>query len=223
LNYVARRLQSVAGEQADSIPVFNHRFVARIMIASFHRAILLCAVLVSPGLLWAQSIAFGEQESENSSTQPAQVQSTTYPLQMEELIVIGERPTSVLRREMFDTQDQVYEMFNTLNEEREYDMICHKEARIGSQIKYQVCKPAFMWKAISEASEDTLLDAGFGIGSVHTLNQAELNGKARYQRELMARLANENLQFLSLLKKRLVLRKEYEARFKEGWWRKGSD
>ena len=193
------------------------------MIALFRRVILLCATLTNSGLLWAQTVPFNEQESEDLSTLPAEVQTTTYPLQMEELISIGEQPTSLLRREMFDAQDQVYEMFNTLNIEREYDMICHKEARIGSQIKYKVCKPAFMWKAISEASEDILLDAEFGIGSTHTFNQAELKGKAEYQRELMARLANENPQFLSLLKKRLALRKEYEARFKEGWWRKGSD
>lgn len=180
---------------------FNHRFVVRVMIASFHRIILLCAILMSPSLLWAQAIPFNEQLSASSLAQPAKNQSTTYLLEMEELIITGERPTNLLRREMFDTQDQVYEMFNTLNEEDEYDMICHKEARIGSQIKYQVCKPAFMWNAISEASEDALLDASLGIGTMYTLNRAELNGKAEYQRELMARLANENPQFLSLLKK----------------------
>lgn len=205
------------------ISVFNHRFVARIMIASFHGIILLCAIVMSSGLLWAQAIPFNEQQSATSLAQPAKNQSTTYLLEMEELIITGERPTSLLRREMFDTQDQVYEMFNTLNEEAEYDMICHKEARIGSQIKYQVCKPAFMWNAISEASQDTLLDAGLGINTMYPLNRAELNGKVEYQRELMAHLANENPQFLSLLKKRLTLRKEYEDRFKTTWWRKRTD
>lgn len=193
------------------------------MTASYHVIILLCGVLISPGVLWAQTIPVNEQGSAGSSTQPAKIQTTTYPRKMEELIITGERPTSLLRREMFDTQDQVYEMFNTLNEEGEYDMICYKEARIGSQIRYQVCKPEFMWNAISEASEDALLDAGLGIGTMYTLNRAELNGKAEYQRELMARLANENPQFLSLLKKRLALRKEYEARFKTNLGRKRTD
>ena len=200
-----------------------HRIVVRIMIASFHGIILLCAILISPGALWAQTIPFHEQESAGSSAQPAKIQITTYPLELEELIITGERPISLLRREMFDTQDQVFEMFNTLNEEVEYDMICHKEARIGSQIRYQVCKPAFMWNAISEASQDTLLDAGLGIDHMYSLNRAELKGKTEYQRELMARLANENPQFLSLLKKRLALRKKYESRFKTTWQRKRTD
>jgi len=130
---------------------------------------------------------------------------------LEEVIVIGRESVSTIRRELFNTQDIVYDMFNELNKDDTFDMVCEKEARTGSQIVYKVCRPRFLLTAVSNAYVDWRDDGAFGV------NRAEMRNMTLRQREIMADLANKNPQFLSLLKKRLALRKAYESKIAPGW------
>jgi hypothetical protein len=130
---------------------------------------------------------------------------------LEEVIVIGRDSASTIRRELFNTQDIVYDMFNELNKDDAFDMVCEKEARIGSQIVNKVCRPRFLLTAVSNAYVDWRDDGEFGV------NRAEMRNKALRQREIMADLANKNPQFLSILKKRLALRKAYESKIAPDW------
>lgn len=133
---------------------------------------------------------------------------------LEEVIVIGQGSASTIRRELFNAQDIVYDMFNELNQDDAFDMVCDKEARIGSQIVYKVCRPRFLLTAESNAYVDWRDGGWFGV------NRAEMRNKSLRQREIMADLANKNPQFLSLLKKRLALRKAYESKIASGWSRR---
>ncbi len=131
---------------------------------------------------------------------------------IEEVIVIGQHSILTIRREMFDTQDLVYDTFNELNNDNEYDMVCANEARIGSQIKYKVCRPRFITEATSDAYTE------WRENGLAAINMAEMRRKSLRQKEIMADLANTNPEFLNLLKRRLELKKAYESKMKQCGW-----
>ena len=88
---------------------------------------------------------------------------------------------ATIRREMFKAQDLVFNTFNELNKDDDYDMICVKEATIGSQIRYKVCRPRFMIEGMSVANTDWR-DNGTAL-----INWAEMRKKSTRQKEIMVR------------------------------------
>jgi hypothetical protein len=198
-------------------------FICR-LISRLSGQLILCAALVSPATVGAQSPATnGPQESQGNPSVSAKEPPIEIPGDMEEVIVFGERQLNLIRRELVTAENLVFDMFNELNEQDEYDMICLKEARIGSQIRFRVCKPGFMLNAEEEAAEEYLVDIQSDGISQSSPFRGDWKRKSLQQRELMAKLANENPQFLELLKKRLELRHEYEASQAIRWQRKRKD
>jgi len=131
---------------------------------------------------------------------------------VEEVIVIGQRPIASIRKEIFNTEDLIYDTFNELNDDDAFDIICTQEAPIGSQLRRRVCRSRFMITAETDAVVDTL-DTGWAPAS---LSRQQL--VTRRQNEIMADLANKNPQFLQLLKKRWALRQVYEKRVEACGW-----
>jgi hypothetical protein len=131
---------------------------------------------------------------------------------VEEVIVIGLRPMTSIRQEIANTEDLIYETFNELNNDDAYDIICTREAPIGSQIPRRVCRSGFMVESETAAFMD-FLDTGYGEVS---LSRQRL--VLEHQREIMAELANKNPDFLQLLKRRWALRQVYEQRVEACGW-----
>lgn len=129
---------------------------------------------------------------------------------LEEVIVTGQATPHLLRRETLKAQQLVYRMFNDLNTDKDYDMVCQKKARIGSQIKYRVCKPRIAWTAESERWTEWMGEGEIDV-AMNTRTRIEDRKYMQQQREIMAEIANTNPEFLELLKVRLALRKAYEA------------
>jgi hypothetical protein len=131
---------------------------------------------------------------------------------VEEVIVIGLRPMTSIRQEIANTEDLIYETFNELNNNDAYDIICTREAPIGSQIPRRVCRSGFMVESETAAFID-FLDTGYGEVS---LSRQRL--VIKHQSEIMAELANKNPDFLQLLKRRWALRQVYEKRVEACGW-----
>jgi len=131
---------------------------------------------------------------------------------VEEVLVIGLRPITSIRHEIINTEDLIYTTFNELNDEDAFDIICTKEAPIGSQIRRRVCRSRFMVESETEAFLD-FLDTGYGEVS---LSRQRL--VIKHQSEIMAELANKNPDFLQLLKRRWALRQVYEQRVDACGW-----
>ena len=163
-------------------------------------------LLILAFLLTAPLSGNAGQESPAEPSQPPHTEEVadvqTQP--MEEITVIAERSRPQLRRELYRVHYEVLDMFNELNTDDDFDMVCKSEARIGSQIKYRVCKSRFHREMESEAYTDYL------DGNMVSENRSELDRLYWQQRELMADLANKHPEFLALLRQRLELRKEYE-------------
>jgi len=151
-------------------------------------------------------------EKSGSTTPGAPTPSAEDRALVEEVIVIGLRPITSIRHEITNTEDLIYDTFNELNDEDAFDIICTKEAPIGSQIRRRVCRSRFMIESESQAFMD-FLDTGYGEVS---LSRQQLVRK--HQSELMADLANKNPAFLQLLKKRWALRQVYEQRVEACGW-----
>ena len=59
--------------------------------------------------------------------------------QIEEIVVRGYKSLISLKREMYDAEDAVHELYNSLNSDDDYDIRCYKEAPTGSKLKRRVC------------------------------------------------------------------------------------
>lgn len=63
----------------------------------------------------------------------------------EEVTVVGQRTLLALRMQMEAAQDAVHELFNELNVNDDYDIVCKVEERYYSRLKEKQCKPQFAW------------------------------------------------------------------------------
>src|SRR5690606_10624730 len=70
---------------------------------------------------------------------------------VEELIVPGRTPRS-LRVEIERLEASVYERFNALNSDDEFDIHCFEQAPTGSNIPLRTCAPNFVIQAESRAA-----------------------------------------------------------------------
>jgi len=54
-----------------------------------------------------------------------------------------------LRRDVFQSEEDFYEIYNELNDNKEYDVRCWYETPTGTRIKNHVCRARYVTKAFS--------------------------------------------------------------------------
>jgi len=122
---------------------------------------------------------------------------------VDEITVMGVRDLGALRTELMRAEDEVYDLYNEINEDDDYDIVCKRVALIGSQIKRRVCQARIYRDALSEATED---DEG-GILYVGSIVNEQKHGKIL--REKMRDAANKNPQLIVALKNRYALEQKF--------------
>lgn len=127
--------------------------------------------------------------------------------QVEEIVVVGERSTAQLRHEIEAANMVVYETYNELNQDDDYDIECRKEAPIGSQVLRTYCRARIYWESRSprEEEEDTLAT---------TRRSSNHMAHDRILQEKMRTLAKTNPILLNAIVKREILRRELASREK---------
>jgi len=128
---------------------------------------------------------------------------------IDEVTIVELKSVSLLRFELAKADDQVFALYNELNSNDALDMICKKEARIGSQIKYRVCKSAYHREIESESASDALDGSG-----AFTSARAPA-GHYDKVRENMAKLVAEDLELLRAVRQRAALREKISEQKKE--------
>lgn len=98
---------------------------------------LLCTLLFA-----TTNIALGQNEPTTSIRQPVQ--------DVEEIRVISNRSLIMLKRQVLQAEVDMFNLFNELNDDDEFDIHCRMEARIGSLIKKQICRPNYIYTATSQ-------------------------------------------------------------------------
>lgn len=126
----------------------------------------------------------------------------------QEQIVIEDLSLSELRDQIEIVQAEFYRVFNSVNEDNKFDIICHKYMPTGSNISREACEPQFVIdKRADNVKEsrnqnDTLMD--------HDALMASLQPEFRELTEKMNAVAAENQYFkelnqvLSMLNERLA-------------------
>lgn len=123
---------------------------------------------------------------------------------IDEVTVLGIRELADLRAEVVEAEDVVFDLFNDLNDDDRYDIICKKETRIGSQIPKRICQARLFRDAVAAAAEGTV------DGEIMPGEHVNMNKHNRILREKMAALANEHPELLAALQNRLAVSRKFE-------------
>lgn len=113
---------------------------------------------------------------------------------VDEIIVPGRRPEN-LRVEIERLEAAVYERWNSLNSNDEFDIQCLEMEPTGSNITQRTCAPKFVIAAESRATRDAVRTGGRADSFASDAAQL-IAKKSRELTEEMQRLAREDEQFL---------------------------
>ena len=68
---------------------------------------------------------------------------------IDDIVVVGEKSLTKLRKEVFKAEEAFYSVYNDLNDEKDYQVRCFYEKPTGTRIKNHVCRAKFVTKAYS--------------------------------------------------------------------------
>lgn len=126
-----------------------------------------------------------------------EVASSRQDADVEEVIVPGRRPAN-LRVEIERLESAVYDRFNALNSDDDFDIHCFEQAPTGSNIPLRTCAPNFVIEAESDAASKMLVDGRSGAGNNNSPaeNTMLMEDKSRKLTEELQRVAREDQTLL---------------------------
>ena len=112
--------------------------------------LLVQATIGMSRVAWAVEI---EQKSTDSIdeivSETVDTESSESSQAIEEIIVYGEKSVGDLRREVYKAEENFFDLFNSLNQDFEYDVNCYYEMPTGTHIRRHVCRANFVVEATS--------------------------------------------------------------------------
>lgn len=137
-------------------------------------------------------------------------------LPMEELTVVAPQSLSSMRLQIRDAEEEALAVFNSLNDDSDYDIRCRREAPIGSNIPVRVCTPRYVDKELARAEQAFLA----GLGYFDPI--APIRAYDATLREKMATLVAENPELYQAMLRYYQLKTDYDderaERFKDGFF-----
>lgn len=123
---------------------------------------------------------------------------------IDEITVIGERDLLALRVEITRAEDEIFSIFNELNEDDDYDMICETERPVGTRIARRVCRARLFREKMAEDARRAM------DGDVMTGPMIDTEKHNKILQEKLRSMALESPEFAEALQKRYALRQKYE-------------
>ena len=71
---------------------------------------------------------------------------------LEEIIVTAPRSLSSIRVAIVESEENVLDLFNSMNDDNDYDIRCGRETAVGTHIARRVCRPRYVESASSWSS-----------------------------------------------------------------------
>lgn len=96
----------------------------------------IAVVLALSSFAVVNSVSASDNASQNSSQGTLQNNSKE---DIETIGITGSVPLLFYKDDMQAAELDFYEMFNALNDNKKYKVLCRKETRLGSRIKTRVC------------------------------------------------------------------------------------
>ncbi len=135
---------------------------------------------------------------------------------LEEVIVTAPRTLRSMRAEIDAVQDRAFALFNELNVDNDYDIVCRRETPTGSHIPQRACRPRYMDRLEAEATQDFL------AGNAYFDPGADILYHEDILRQKIARLIEENPDFYHALadfyRVRTAYEEERQERFRDSWF-----
>jgi hypothetical protein len=130
---------------------------------------------------------------------------------IEEIVVYGHKSLVRLHRDLYKAEDAVFDLFNSLNSDDEFDIHCYKEAPTGSHIKKRVCKTNYLRDLIGEATRESLSSARYGIGESYIHPVQEIKRKDELLRKEMEALMVERPELANAISKASDAKQVYDS------------
>jgi hypothetical protein len=157
------------------------------------------------------------EETDSLNTTSSIPQVSDRPI--EEIQVLGTRTLYSIRMEIVDEENKIFSMFNELNSDDRFDILCDNIAPTGSHIKQRVCEPRFVTETRAQMTQDYVRGIGMLVGS------SDLEVETAMEREELEkehlRIAVEHPEYLEMLTELTNLRDTLESRRNDQWskWR----
>ena len=129
-------------------------------------------------VFFASNLSFASQEETNLESEPETISGNQVEVEtdnspdgrtpdsdrpIEEIQVLGSRTLYSIRMEIVDEENKIFSMFNELNSDDDFDILCDNIAPTGSHIKQRVCEPRFVTETRARMAQDFML----GIGALN--------------------------------------------------------
>lgn len=133
----------------------------------------------------------------------AHAQGTEY---IEEMTVVESKSLLAYKFEMEMAEDKMYDLYNALNDDDEFDVICEKMRGTYSRIKQRTCRGRFELEPLTEVDRIRIEN-----GMLPRINPPELMRKKSMVLDKMEKLANENPEFREALFELTRVSREFAA------------
>lgn len=77
--------------------------------------------------------------------------------EIDEIVVLGAHSLTLLRQEIIVAEDEFFDLYNELNDDDRFDIICETRRPIGTRIRVRECKAKFVRDAEVDAMQDALM------------------------------------------------------------------
>ena len=156
---------------------------------------LLTAVIVSASIL--SPLAYAEEAAGETDDVETQYSESQYSVsQLEEVVITAPRTLGSLKSNMISANNNLFEIFNTMNEGTPYEVICRRERPVkdgfspglvyGSE---NVCLTSYHRDAVAQAIEDA--ENGIGDGTLTAYIPELEKHDAIYDQKLKDRIASD--------------------------------
>ncbi len=132
-----------------------------------------------------------------------QTQEQSEPI--EEIVVRDYKPLVFLKREIYEAEDAVYDIFNVLNSDDDYDIRCYKEAPTGSKIKRRVCRTEKLGDILAGRTQRMMR------GEPYVSPTAEIKKMQEHMLAEMTELVSTHPELLKALESYAAARKKWES------------
>jgi len=128
----------------------------------------------------------------------------------EDIVVVGKKSMSKLRREVYESEEDFYALYNKLNDDGEYDVRCWYETATGTRVKNHVCRAKFVTNAYSSRAGRNRSDLTRVANQ--EANPALAEKTAKYQAKLETLIAANPELEASLVRYNTARARFFEAR-----------
>lgn len=112
-------------------------------------------------LPWLPVVLFGVCLSSMASAQENNTDvgtnTTAESEEIDEIVVLGAHSLTLLRQEVIVAEDKFFEIYNELNDDDRFDIICENRRPTGTRIQVRECKARFVRDAEVDATQDALM------------------------------------------------------------------